>query len=100
MRSTKRAVAIYKVAIDLGRDLAGIEQAGTVYRSDFAIAGQPAERICIQLIAGVIAITSAADLFHDAVALEGKEQKPNDLIHLRRPRLCPLGRYGTRERLR
>lgn len=64
------AVALDEVAVAFGRDFARVEQAGFVERLDVAVAGEPAEGVGVELIAGVGA---ALHLFHDAIAFEGEE---------------------------
>ena len=85
------AIAFDKVAIDFRPDLSFIQQASTITRADLAIAGQPTERVRVQLVPGVIVVTTAANLLNNAVArLEGEEQKSDDLVHLEASRAgCP-----------
>ena len=70
-------VALDEVAVDLGRDLAGVQQARPVQWANLAVRRQPAQGIGIDLVAGIVA---AANLLDDAVALQREKQKADGLI--------------------
>ena len=76
------AVALDEVAVDLGRDLAGLQQARAIDRANLAIGRQPAQGVGVELVARVVAVARAAHLLDDAVALQREEQEADRLIHL------------------
>ena len=53
-------VAFHEVAVHLGRKLAVFQQAGAVDRAVLAVAGQPSQRIRVELVARVVAVAVAA----------------------------------------
>ncbi len=61
------AVALHEIAVDLGRDLARVQQPRAVHRTNSALRWQPTEGVSIDLIAGDVA---AANLLDDAVTLQ------------------------------
>src|SRR2546426_7880911 len=76
----KAPVALDEVAVDLGRDFAGLQQARAIDRANPTIGRQPAQGGGVQLVARVVAIASAAHLLDDAVALQRQEQEADHLI--------------------
>ena len=66
-------IALHEVVIHLGRKLAFFKQTGAVDRAILAIAGQPSQRIGIELIARTAAVAVASNLLDNAVALESEE---------------------------
>ena len=93
-RSAKPAVALDEVAIDLCGKPALVEEAGPLDRAVFAVAGEPAQGVGVELVAGIVtgsavarraAATAAPNLLDDAVALQREEQEPDGLVGLRPP---------------
>ena len=87
------AIALHEVAIDLRGKSTFLEQAGTIDRPVLAAAGQPAQRIGIDLIARVVAVPPVANLLNDAVALQGQEQKSDRFVSL-----CAAERLPRRQK--
>ena len=83
------AIAPDEVAVHLRGQSALVEQAGPLHRTVLAVAGQPAQGVGVELVAGVVGVPAVANLLDDAVALQRQEQELDGLVRLGTPEGLP-----------
>jgi len=82
------SVALHKIAVNLGRNLASLQQPRAVHRTNHAIGSQPTKSVGVDLIARNL---PAANLLNDSVTLQREEQKAGSLVNFRPPEMLPFG---------
>ena len=86
------AVALDEIAVDLGRNLARLQQPRPVHGAHLAVPGSQRRASAIDLIARNVA---AANLLDDAVALQREKQKADRLIDFITAEILSLRHVGS-----